>query len=364
MCAIEDEAAVRTIFHVDMDAFYASIEQRDNPAYRARPVIVGADPKRGSGRGVVAACSYEARRFGIHSALPISQAWSRCPHGVYLRPRMDKYVSVSREIRRIFLRFTQIVEPISIDEAFLDLTERTTGSRQTIDLARRLKAEIRNRQGLTASIGIAPNKFVAKIASDLEKPDGLVLVRQEDVGGFLAPLPISRMWGVGPKTEQRLREMGIESIGDLLGFDREYLQKRLGKLGDHLWSLSRGIDNRPVKPTRRVKSISQERTFGQDTRDPKLLIEVLRKMAAKVTDRLKRQDLEAKTVKLKLRYSDFTTLSRQTSFRHGVEHFDEIYPAARSLLIETWDRSRAIRLIGVGVSSLQKRSQAKQLRLF
>ncbi len=354
----------RTIFHVDMDAFYASIEQRDNPDYRDRPVIVGADPRHGSGRGVVAACSYEARHFGIHSAQPISQAFRCCPHGVYLRPSMEKYVTVSKEIRSIFLQFTPRVEPISIDEAFLDMSRQVASSKEAIDLARSVKTSINEKQKLSASIGIAPNKFVAKIASDLEKPEGLVQVSPHEIQDFLAPLPISRLWGVGPKTEQRLRRMSIDSIGDLRRFDRGFLQKNLGKLGDHLWSLARGIDNRQVKTSRVAKSVSRERTFGEDTRDPNQLIEVLRKLSSKVSTRLKHHDMSAKTVKLKLRYSDFTTLTRQKSFRESVNEFDEIYPAVRTLFIENWDRRRSIRLIGVGVSSLEKPSEIKQLRLF
>jgi len=209
---ISDDDVNRTIFHVDMDAFYASIEQRDNPRFRSKPVIVGADPNKGNGRGVVAACSYEARSFGIHSAQPISQAYRCCPHGVYVRPRMEKYVEVSKAIRQIFHQFSPLVEPMSIDEAFLDMSE-TKESKEALDLAEKVKNRIRIEQQITASIGIAPNKFVAKIASDLEKPDGLVQVSAEGVLEFLAPLPISRLWGVGPKTEQRLTKMSIGTIG-------------------------------------------------------------------------------------------------------------------------------------------------------
>jgi nucleotidyltransferase/DNA polymerase involved in DNA repair len=276
---------------------------------------------------------------------------------------MEKYVAVSREIREIFHRVTPLVEPMSIDEAFLDVSE-CLADREALDLAQELKKQIRNEEGLTASIGIAPSKFVAKIASDLEKPDGLVQVLPHQVQDFLAPLPISRLWGVGPKTEERLTRMSVRSIGDLRKFEKNYLHDHLGKLGDHLWLLARGIDNRSVKTSHIAKSVSQERTFGEDTRDPKQLIDVLRKLSGKVSERMKKYGLCGKTVKLKLRYSDFTTLSRQTSFREPVADFDEIYPAARSLLVANWDRKLKIRLIGVGVSSMEKPGNSKQLKLF
>src|SRR5262249_6995043 len=206
---------MRSILHVDMDAFYASIEQLDHPEYKGRAVIVGADPKGGSGRGVVAACSYEARKFGVRSALPISRAWKLCPEGVYVRPRMKRYVEVSHQVMEVFRRYTDLVEPLSIDEAFLDITGSIAlfGPPETI--ARSIKSEIRQATGLTASIGLAPNKFLAKIASDLRKPDAFVTVQQNEIEDFLQDLPISRLWGVGPKTELRLNEMGFRTIGQL-----------------------------------------------------------------------------------------------------------------------------------------------------
>ena len=206
---------MRQILHVDMDAFYASVEQLDQPRLEGRAVIVGADPKGGTGRGVVAACSYEARKYGIHSALPISQAWRLCPEGVYLRPRMDRYQEVSRTIMEIFSRYTDMVEPISIDEAFLDVTGSTTLMGPAGQIARDIKAAIKKETGLTASIGVAPNKFLAKIASDLDKPDGFVVVDRNKIESFLAELPISRLWGVGPKTAARLKPFGVHTIGEL-----------------------------------------------------------------------------------------------------------------------------------------------------
>src|SRR6185436_3827868 len=267
----------RIILHVDMDAFYASIEQRDQPTLQGRPVIVGADPKGGRGRGVVAACSYEARKFGVRSALPISQAWKLCPQGAYVPVRMDRYVEVSRQVMEVLHRFTNLVEPLSIDEAFLDVSGSTALFGSPEQIARAIKKQIREATALCASVGVAPNKFVAKIASDLKKPDGLVIVKQEDVEDFLRDLPISRLWGVGPKTEQRLHELGIQTIGDL----------RAKPQGAHLHELAYGRDNRPVVPDWEARSVSNETTFEEDTADRKLLLRTLRSLSESVGRRLR-----------------------------------------------------------------------------
>lgn len=354
----------RFIFHVDMDAFYASIEQRDNLRYRSRPVIVGADPKHGHGRGVVAACSYEARRFGIRSALPISQAYRLCPHGIYIRPDMRRYVHVSREIRSIFESVTPKVEPLSIDEAFLDVSEEVSDSAEALCLARQLKERIKEEQRLTASIGIAPSKFVAKIASDLEKPDGLVMVEPQTVQAFLDPLPIARIWGVGPRTEERLKRIGVNSIGELRRLDEDFLKQRFGKMGGHLWQLSNGIDGRSVVTERKATSLSQERTFSEDTNDEDQLTRVIRTLSTKVAERLAKHGQGGRTVTLKIRYSDFTTLTRQISFRHLIHGSEEIEQVAVRLLNRHWDRRRKLRLVGVGVSPLEALHDEKQLRLF
>src|SRR5258706_9115723 len=211
---------MRSILHVDMDAFYASVEQLDQPEYKGRPVIVGADPKAGKGRGVVAACSYEARKFGVHSALPISRAWKLCPQGVYVRPRMQRYAEMSAQIMEVFRGYTDLVEPLSIDEAFLDITGSTALFGRPDEIARLIKKEIRERTGLTASVGLAPNKFLAKIASDIRKPNGFMVVEENAIQDFLRDLPISRLWGVGPKTEQRLHEFGFRTIGQVAAADR------------------------------------------------------------------------------------------------------------------------------------------------
>ncbi len=354
----------RCIFHVDMDAFYASVEQRDNPGYRGRPVVVGADPRDGRGRGVVAACSYEARKFGIHSALPIGQAFRLCPEAVFVRPDMSKYKTASRRIHDIFHQFSDVVEPMSIDEAFLDITSRVSDAEEAVALATELKREINQREQLTASVGIAPNKFIAKIASDMKKPNGLVLVREVEVNEFLDPLPIGRLWGVGPKTEEKLRALGLDRVSQLRQVEQAVLEARFGRLGSHLWRLSNGIDERPVESSREAKSISQERTFLEDTSDRILLAETLKRLSDKVGVRLRKAGLTARTVTLKMRYSDFTTLTRQVRLRDTTDTSAEIFQIALRLFEREWQASRRIRLIGVGVSALEKRPRCVQLRLF
>src|SRR6266436_1866720 len=247
---------MRSILHVDMDAFYASVEQHDQHQYKGRPVIVGADPRAGRGRGVVAACSYEARKFGVRSALPISRAWKLCPEGVYVRPRMERYSEVSGQVMEVFRRYTDLVEPLSIDEAFLDITGSVTLLGAPEQIAVSIKKEVRQATGLTASVGLAPNKFLAKIASDLRKPDGFVVLQEADIEQFLRDLPISRLWGVGPKTEVRLHEMGFRTIGELRKASRESLVRSLGSLGEHLYHLAHGKDDRPVVPNWEPKSTS------------------------------------------------------------------------------------------------------------
>jgi nucleotidyltransferase/DNA polymerase involved in DNA repair len=356
----------RTIFHVDMDAFYASIEQREHPGYRGKPVIVGADPREGQGRGVVAACSYEARTFGIHSAMPISRAFRLCPKGIYLRPDFKKYTQVSRDIRAIFRSFADLVEPLSIDEAFLDMSREVSDGEAAVKIAQSLKSTILQDQKLTASIGIAPNKFVAKIASDLKKPDGLTLVPSDQVQSFLDPLPISRLWGVGPKTETKLTQMGIRTILQLRHYDKAVLAQRLGKMGAHLWNLSNGVDNRPVRENREVKSIGHERTFSEDAWDNEILEQTLLRLSAGISERLSKKGLAGKTVTLKLRYSDFTTITRQTTLREALEDESDIYQLARKLLRKFRDPKRKIRLVGVSVSSLESENESarRQIKLF
>ena len=347
-----------------MDAFYASIEQLDHPEYKGRPVIVGADPKAGKGRGVVAACSYEARKFGIRSALPISRAWKLCPQGVYVRPRMNRYVEVSQQVMEVFRRYTDLVEPLSIDEAFLDITGSVALLGPADEIARSIKKAIREATGMTASVGLAPNKFLAKIASDLKKPDGLVVLREDDVDQFLRDLPISRLWGVGPKTEARLHEMGFRTIGQLASASRETLVRTLGSLGEHLYQLSHGKDDRQVVPDWERKSVGTETTFDEDTDDRDLLLRTILELSDHVAERLRKDEYRARKVTLKLRYSNFSTHTKQHSLDRLIQAGDEIAAVARQLFSQ-FSLNRKIRLIGVSAGDLHRgREDPEQLTLF
>jgi len=355
---------MRSILHVDMDAFYASIEQLDHPEYKGRPVIVGADPRNGRGRGVVAACSYEARKFGVRSALPISRAWKLCPEGVYVRPRMKRYVEVSHQVMDVFRRYTDLVEPLSIDEAFLDITGSTALLGAPDKIAQSIKKEIRETTGLTASIGLAPNKFVAKVASDLKKPDGFVIVAENDIEEFLRELPISRLWGVGPKTEVRLHEMGFRTIGELASASRESLVRSLGSLGEHLYQLSHGRDDRPVVPDWEPKSCGTETTFDEDTDDRELLLRTILELSDHVAERLRKDEYRARKVTLKLRYSNFSTHTKQHSLDKLIQTGEEIAAVARRLFSQ-FALDRKIRLIGVSAGDLHRDGDdPQQLALF
>ena len=354
---------VRTILHVDMDAFYASVEQRDHPELRGKPLIVGSDPKGGKGRGIVATCSYEARKFGVHSAQPISQAWRMCPQGIYVPPDMPKYARASERVMRVLLDFSDLVEQISIDEAFLDVT----GSRRLfgdgISIARKIKDRICSEQRLTASVGVAANKFVAKVASDLQKPDGLVLVEPGCEAEFLAPLPVSRLWGVGQKTAALLKDIGLQRIGQIATLERRYLADRFGKSGGHLWELSRGIDDRPVAPEEGYKSIGHETTFENDTRDERLLHDTLLWLTEKVAQRLRVNHTRARTIAIKFREEDFTTCTRRKTLSVAVDTSEKIFPQAWNLMRPLIRRGVAVRLIGVYGGNLES-EEAGQLSLF
>jgi nucleotidyltransferase/DNA polymerase involved in DNA repair len=355
---------MRSILHVDMDAFYASVEQLDNPENKGKPVIVGADPKEGHGRGVVAACSYEARKFGVRSALPISRAWKLCPEGVYVRPRMDRYVEVSGRVMEIFKHYTDLVEPLSIDEAFLDITGSIALLGTPVKIAQSIRKQIHDSTGLTASVGLGPNKFIAKIASDLNKPDGFVVVEEKNVEAFLKDLPISRLWGVGPKTEQRLHQLGLRTIGHVAAMPRETLMRELGSLGEHLSQLARGRDDRPVVPNWESKSIGSETTFEQDTLDREVLLKTILELSDHVAERLRKEGCRARKVTLKLRYEDFETHTKQTSLNTLVQTGKEIADIARRLFSQ-FALDRKIRLIGVSAGELKRDGGGpQQLSLF
>lgn len=347
----------RQILHVDMDAFYASVEQRDDPALRGKPVIVGGRSRR----GVVAAASYEVRPFGVRSAMSMVEALQRCPEAIVVAPRMRHYADVSAKVFDIFHRFTPLVEGLSFDEAFLDVTGSQRLFGDGVAIARQIRAAIRDELSLTASAGVAPAKFVAKVASDLDKPDGLVVVAPEGVREFLAPLPIERMWGVGKKAAARLRAHGFRTLGDLATTPVESLEAVLGSWGRSVHALARGEDEREVVPDRDAKSIGAEETFESDLRTLEALERPLLHQAGRVAGRLSRAGLRARCVTVKLKYGDHSTKTRQTRLPEPVADTDSIYDAARALLPRFPSVARGVRLTGVSCSELHEGPAAPTL---
>ena len=353
----------RTILHVDMDAFFAAVEQRDHPEYRGKPLIVGADPLGGKGRGVVSTCSYEARKYGVHSAMPIRDAYKLCPHGIYVWPNGHLYSLISKEIFNILYEFTDKVEPLSIDEAFMDVSGSIRLFGDGPKIARMIKNRIFEKQQLTASVGVAPNKYLAKIASDLEKPDGLVVVFPDRINEFLHPLPISRLWGAGKQTQQVLLKMGIKTIGDLAAYPEDVLKKKLGKTGDHFYRLAHGIDSREVHTSEIVKSVSNEHTFFKDIKDGETLRKRLSALCEKVGYRLRKSSLSGKTIHLKLRYYDFSTITRNRTLSAATNETQLIHKIITELFEKNYIPGRNVRLIGVGVSGFDT-VFSQQLSLF
>jgi nucleotidyltransferase/DNA polymerase involved in DNA repair len=337
----------RVIAHIDMDAFFAAIEQRDHPALLGRPVVVGADPKGGRGRGVVSTCSYEARRYGIHSAMPISMAYRRCPRAVFLPVDMRKYSAVSREVFQILNDFTPDVEPVSIDEAFLDITGSYHLFGSALDTCRTMKERIRTELRLSASVGIAPTKMVAKIASDYSKPDGLLEITPLKMFEFLWPLPVERMWGVGAETRKGLNKLGVKTIGDVANTPEALLCEHFGARGRHLHALARGVDEREVRRDDEMKSVSHEHTFETDTAEKRQIYDVLSVLSEKVSRRLRRHGLKGRTVTLKVRLKDFRTFTRDHTFPERTNFFEPIYKTSRMLFDAFHQEGFQYRLVGV-----------------
>jgi nucleotidyltransferase/DNA polymerase involved in DNA repair len=325
---------------------------------------VGSDPKEGQGRGIVATCSYEARKFGVHSAQPISKAWKLCPRGIYIRPDMEKYGRVSGLIMSLLSDFTDLQEQVSIDEAFLDVTGSETLFGDGPEIAKKIKSRIKDELHLTASAGVAANKFVAKVASDLKKPDGLVVVEPGREKEFLAPLPIARLWGVGPKTEAHLKALGLERIGQIADLGLNDLAARLGKSASHLWQLAQGIDDRPVLSEEGCKSIGHELTFEHDTSDLVLLESTLLGLTEKVAQRLRAQKVRAHTIAIKFREADFSTFTRRVTLDAPADTSEKIYPVARQLLKSIFRKGALVRLIGVSGSNLEADQGSRQMSLF
>ncbi len=350
--------SMRTIIHADLDAFYASVEVLDDPSLRGKPVIVGGNPGE---RGVVSAASYEARRYGVQSAMPLRTAARRCPKGVFLPGRPDRYRELSEQVMRIFADFTPSVEPISLDEAFLDVTASRAVHGDGPTIARRIKQRVRDEVGLVVSVGVATNKLCAKIASDLRKPDALVVVPPGEEASFLAPLPIRRLWGVGPQAQAALSEYGVTTIGQLAAVPLGTLRRRFGRHGDDLGARARGVDASDVEPMHAPKSIGHEHTFGRDTADVRQLEATMLDLAESVASRLRRHRLVARAVQLKLRYEGFETLTRQARLPDPTENADILYRSTLALLRRTLVAGRGVRLIGLTAISL---SDAQQLTLF
>lgn len=349
------------IVHVDMDAFFAAIEQRDNPSILGKPVIVGADPQGGRGRGVVSTCSYEARKYGIHSAMPISTAYRKCPRAVYLPVNQEKYIHESQIVFTVLEKFTPDIEPVSIDEAFLDIT----GSYHLLGTPKetcvKIKAAIKTKTSLTASLGLAPNKMAAKIASDLEKPDGLVVVDRKELLRFLHPLPVDKLWGVGKKTCEAFKKIGIHTIGDLAKQNRETWAHRFGKAGEHAWKLANGIDPREVRGEETVKSVGNEHTFGRDETQSKRILDTLMDLSEKVSRRLRKKGLLGRTVTLKIRFADFKTYTRAQTLERATNFAEDIYACVSRQAQKFTPERNPVRLVGVQVSNFQKAEEQPSL---
>ncbi|HEX3656107.1 MAG TPA: DNA polymerase IV [Pirellulales bacterium] len=347
------------ILHVDMDAFYASIEERDDPRLVGRPVIVGGTAE---GRGVVAAANYAVRKFGVHSAMAAATALRLCPHAIVLPPRMDYYAEVSQQIRQIFDRYTPLVEPLSLDEAFLDVTGSQGLFGSAVEIGRRIKQEIRQELRLVASVGVAPNKFLAKISSDLEKPDGFVVVEPDRVQDFLDPLPIGRLWGVGKVTSKVFDELGIRTIGRLRSLPAATLTELFGASGEHYWRLAQGLDDRRVVPDREAKSISHETTFAADIDDIEVLRAWLLELVGQVGRRLRRHQLKGRTAELKVRFADFRTITRSLTLVEPTDISHELWQAGVELLTKRLPPEHLpVRLLGFGVSGLGSSPSQGQL---
>ncbi len=340
---------LRKIIHIDMDAFYASVEQRDHPEWRGKPLVVGGRPGQ---RGVVAAASYEARRFGIHSAMPSTTAHQRCPHAIFVKPRFEVYRSVSQQIRAIFMDYTEKVEPLSLDEAYLDVTTNKKGNPSATWVAEEIRQRIFRETRLTASAGVAPNKFLAKIASDINKPNGIYVLPPHRVIRFVEALPIGKFYGIGKATEKKMNELGIYSGADLKNLGEAACVRHFGKTGSFYYNIARGIDTREVSPRRRRKSVGVEETFVEDLTSPETMKNMLWRQAQELEERLRKAGLSGKTITLKLRFANFETITRaetQTRFQRKARAFFDV---AQRLLDQSGAGKKRVRLLGITVSNL------------
>ena len=354
---------MRHIIHADLDAFYATVEQLDNPELRGKPVLVGGRPES---RGVVATASYEARPFGVRSAMPMRTAVRLCPQGIIVRPRFTRYREVSRRVMEVFREFTDLIEPLSLDEAYLDISEAVDESegRWPLGVALELKRRVRDETGLTVSVGVSVSKAVSKIASDLDKPDGLVVVPPGEQAEFLAPLPVGKLWGIGPKTAERLRAEGVDTIGALAAQSTEWFTRVFGQRADGVRLRSIGQDDEPVHTERATKSVSSETTFPDDIGDAAELKRVLDDLAVGVAGSLERKGLQGRTVTVKMRLADFTTFTRQSTLPDSSNEPGPIRELAWRLLSAELTTGRTFRLLGVGVSNFAEPEEVRQLPLW
>jgi DNA polymerase-4 len=353
-----DERPIRKIIHVDMDAFYASVEQRDDPSLKGKPVAVG-----GGHRGVVAAASYEARKFGVRSAMPSVTARRRCPEIIFVKPRFDVYRAVSQQIRAIFADYTDLIEPLSLDEAYLDVTEDRCGLGSARAIAEDIRRRILDETGLTASAGVSYCKFIAKLASDHRKPNGLTVITPERGAEFIASLPVARFHGVGPVTARKMERLGITTGADLRDWSLAALQAHFGSSAEWYWRICRGIDEREVKPDRPYKSVSAERTFDEDLRDPGRLAVELERIAGYAWDRVERAQVVGRTVTLKVKFGDFTLITRSKSFSAPVPDLHSFTAAGQGLLSALHPLPRGIRLLGLGLHNLSECADSQPVQL-
>ncbi len=347
----------RKIIHIDMDAFYASVEQRDFPELRGKPVIVGGAPDK---RGVVAACSYEARKFGIHSAMPSSRAYRLCPQAIFQRPRFEIYRQVSTEIREVFARYTELIEPLSLDEAYLDVSDSELHQGSATLIARSIKRDIREKTALIASAGVSYNKFLAKMASDMDKPDGLYVIRPEQGPDFIEQLAIGKFYGIGKATEAKMKALDIHSGKELREWSLENLVSRFGKSGNYYYQIARGVDERQVVSSRERKSIGTETTFEHDLDDKQEMLKILNELAAKVIQYLVKRKLYAKTLTIKVKYADFTQVTRSQTMDDAFDEFERIHPAIPLLLDKTEAGEKKVRLLGVTASNLSSQAVGRE----
>ncbi|RFM34514.1 DNA polymerase IV [Chitinophaga silvisoli] len=355
----------RKIIHIDMDAFYASVEQRDHPEYRGKPVIVGGSP---NSRGVVATASYEARKFGVRSAMSSRRAVQLCPDGIFVYPRFDVYKDVSRHIREIFSRYTDLIEPLSLDEAYLDVSVDKQGIGSAIEIARLIKQAIKDELRLTASAGVSINKFVAKIASDMNKPDGLTFIGPSQITGFMEQLPVEKFHGVGKVTAEKMKKMGLHTGADLKRLSENEIKQYFGKPGAFYYRIVRGIDEREVQPHRETKSAGAEDTFPVDLTEIETLNKELERIGALVATRLKRHNLKGRTITLKIKYSDFKQITRNQSLPFATDDLEVIVKTAQQLLAAVDHEEKAIRLLGISLSNFGEviaiHGNSTQLSLF